>query len=282
MEVGTQGKARKRKAGRLWLRALGGGLPPVFLLGEVGAALSSVSAPAWGWGGGRSHLRKRGKREEAGGARTRHQHPSFTSPLAQLRPEPSVLQRRRPGLRAPGSPTVLRPGRSLGWCRPPHPTPRPPDPPTPGSPRRRHISAPARGALRPAHRGSRDCGRPGGSAPILVGGRSAASAPRPLPAGSPARRHRGLPSRHPPGGPARGGPWLASGRSDRLGSPSWPARLSHSAGPTPRPPAWHSEGAPKLQPGLVKSLLCAPARTTLLKDLLRVFKAFSYFLSPRA
>lgn len=98
------------------------------------------------------------------------------------------------------------------------------------------------GSRRPAQRGSRGGGRHGGPAPILVGRRCA-----PRSGFAPTSRLEpglaapaGLPSRHPPGGPAPGGPWRLAcirSRSDRLGSPSWSDQLSHSAGPTlPRPP----------------------------------------------
>lgn len=229
MEVGTLGQARKRKAGAPGSEPPGPGFPPLSSSGRGGGCSASVSPSAWGKGG--SHLRERGKWGRGRRGTDRYQHPS-TSPRAKLRPEPSAPQRRRPGRRFPAPRTVLRPRRSLGWARGSR-----------GAPPRltkaqAHLGSRA-GSPRPAQRGSGGCGRPGGSAPIPVGGRRApASAPRPLPAGSPGSPaplpvtpRAALPREGPGGrlasGPVRpaGPPFLARPAESR----HWPHphRLAH-------------------------------------------------------
>ena len=131
-----------------------------------------------------------------------------------------------------------------------------------GSPRRRHISAPAR-ALR-----GRFSGAPGAAAGrgAPLPSPSAAWAPARAASGSRARRRpAGLPSRHPPGGPAPGGPWrlvCIPGRSDRLGSPSPPARPAESRR-WPHPPACPPASAiPALPSGPIAQMATeAPRRS---------------------
>lgn len=178
--------------------------------------------------------------ERGGGATPQREDTSSPPPsislLGKLRPRAeSDLQRSRPGPWGSELPPQ-RSGPAGGVERVPA---------SQGVPQRltkaqTHLGSHA-GSPRPAQRGSGGCGRPGGPAPILVGGRCAPrsrAAPRRAhfpPRARARRRPAGLPSRHPPGGSAPGGPWRllgVPGRSDRLGRPSWPARLSHSAGPT--------------------------------------------------
>lgn len=144
----------------------------------------------------------------------------------------SDLQERQPGPRSSGlPPQCSAPAGGVGWVRasrgvPPRLTKA-----------QTHLGSRA-GSPRPAQWGSRGSRRSEDHGSILVGGRRAPrsrAAPTSRPeAGLAGTRPASLPVT-PPGGLAPGGPWrlvCIPGWSDRLGSPSWPARLSHSAGPT--------------------------------------------------
>lgn len=230
MEVGTLGQARKRKAGAPGSEPPGPGFPPLSSSGRGGGCSASVSPSAWGEGGPPSAREESG--EEAGGARTDTSIPPHRRGQNSGR---SRAPRREGGLDA-GSrlpEQCSAPAAASGGLGAPgaHPL---------GSPRRRHISAPARGP-RGRLSGAREAA--GGLGAPLPSRSAAAARPHPrrahFPPGARARRPR-FPS--PPGRPCPGRAQAAGshpGRSDRLGRPSWPARLSHGAGPTPT--AWHTE-----------------------------------------
>lgn len=197
--------------------------------------------------------------ERGGGATPQREDTSSPPPsislLGKLRPRAeSDLQRSRPGPWGSELPPQ-RSGPAGGVERVPA---------SQGVPQRltkaqTHLGSHA-GSPRPAQRGSGGCGRPGGPAPILVGGRCAPrsrAAPRPLPAPSPGSSAPGRPPfPSPPGrlcpGRALAAPW----RPGPVG-PAGPPFLARPA----ESQRWPHPPAPVSDPGWLR--VAPPTHTPL-------------------
>lgn len=252
MAVGALGKARKRKAGGLWLRAPWAGFPPASSFWARWGLLSPAFLPRPGGvrrGVPPPQKRKVGKRPE--GTASLH----ISAGTTGQSPVPCREGGLDSGPRLPRQ--CSAPAAALGGAGLPGVPPRPPAAHQGAGTSRLPRGVPAAGSagLQRLRAAWGLCSHPG-QRPLPAG---SPGSPAP-PASLPVTPRAALP-REGPGGR------LASGRSDRLGSPSWPARLSHSAGPTPARPPRTMKGLRKLQPGLVKSLLRAPAGPALLKGL---------------
>ena len=185
--------------------------------------------------------------------------PLASSVLRKLRPRAeSDLHRRRPGPRGSGRPrqcSAPARGSGAGSGLPGRPPAAHPGADTSRVPS--WVSAAASAGLQTLRAAGRPHSHTGPQPP------SAQQSPRRAhfpPRARSTRRPAGLPSRHPLGGPALGGPRrlvCIPGPSDRLGSPSWPSRLSHSAGPTHPPRCRQAPGQqpPAAHPAPVMPIL---------------------------